>query len=61
MLYEIIETDEGYTIVSREPPRDPPEEIALRHRGVLVDPGPYQSYEVAYDAVLALDDEDDEE
>ena len=61
-LYEVIETDEGLTVVELEPGM-PPEETALRHDGIVVDAGPFRSYEDAYDAVLAIkeEEEDDEE
>ncbi len=59
-LYAIIETDAGLTVA--EMGRGTyPEEEAARHGGVLVDPGPYPTYEDAYDAMLALADEDDDE
>ncbi len=59
-LYEIIETDAGLTVVELEPGAEP-EETALRHDGVVVDPGPFKSYDDAYDAALALQDEDEDE
>ncbi len=51
--YAIIETDAGLTIVP-VPPRSTIEQQAARYGGVVVDPGPYNSYEEAYDALLAL-------
>jgi hypothetical protein len=59
-LYEIIETDAGLTVVEMEPGA-PPEETALRHDGIVVDAGPFPSFDDAYDAVLALQKEEDEE
>jgi hypothetical protein len=60
LLYEIIETDEGLTIVELE--HDGlAEEAAERHGGVVVDTGPFKTYDEAYDAILALQDEEDEE
>ena len=59
-LYEIIETDAGLMVAEMEPGTRP-EDAALRHDGVVVDPGPYKTYEDAYDAVLALQDEEEEE
>jgi hypothetical protein len=59
-LYEIIETDGGLTVAEREP-GVPPEALAERRGGALVDPGPYKTYEEAYDAILALQSEEDEE
>ena len=60
MLYEIIETDEGMTVAEMTPGASA-EETATRRRGVVVDPGPYRSFDDAYDAMLALKDKDDDE
>jgi hypothetical protein len=60
LLYEIIETDEGLTIVELEP-GGLAEEVAERHGGVVVDTGPFNTYDEAYDVILALQDEEDEE
>lgn len=60
-LYCIIETDDGWTIVEH-PPDATAEEAAHRHGGVVIDPGPYDSYADASDALEALQMElDDEE
>jgi len=59
-LYEIVETDAGFTVVEVRPGA-PPEEAAARHAGVVVDPGPYRTYEDAYDALLALQAEEEDE
>ncbi len=58
--YQIVETESGYMIVPHDP-KMRPADIASRHRGVVVDPGPYKTYEEAYDAILALDDEEEED
>jgi hypothetical protein len=58
--FAIIETDAGLTVAETDPTLQP-EEAAIRHGGVVVDPGPYRSYDDAYDAMLALEDEDDED
>lgn len=59
--YAIIEVDAGLTVVTI-PPGLTAEQQATRHAGVVVDPGPYETYEDAYDALLALSaDEDDED
>ncbi len=58
--YAIIEVDAGLTVVPI-PPGTTAEQQATRHAGVVVDPGPYETYEDAYDALLALSAEDDEE
>jgi hypothetical protein len=57
--YAIIETDEGMT-VTELPPGAMAEDTATEHGGVVVDPGPYATFEDAYDAMLALQDPDDE-
>jgi hypothetical protein len=52
-LYEVIETAEGLTVAEIRP-GSTPEETAARQQGLLIDPGPYDNYEDAYDALLAL-------
>jgi hypothetical protein len=59
-LYEVIETDEGLAVAEVEPGITP-EDAAARQGGLLVDPGLYKSYEDAYDAMLAIQKEDDED
>ncbi len=59
-LYQIIETDAGLTVSEMEPDVLP-EVAAERSGGTIVDPGPYHTYDDAYDAMLALADEDEEE
>jgi hypothetical protein len=58
--FAIIETDEGMT-VTELPPGVVAEDTATKHGGVVVDPGPYPTFEDANDAMLALQEEDDEE
>lgn len=58
--YQIIENDEGLAVAELEP-GVLPEVSAERRGGVVVDPGPYDSYEDAYDAMLTLEDEEEEE
>jgi hypothetical protein len=53
MSFAIIETDAGLT-VAQVSPGATPEEAAVVKGGVLVDPGPYKSFDNAYDAMLAL-------
>ena len=58
--FAIIETEEGLTVA--EVPQDAsPEETAASHEAFLVDGGPYDSYQDAYDAMMLLPGEDDEE
>jgi hypothetical protein len=63
MQYELIETDEGMTVIEI-PSGMMPEEAAKQQGGLVVDPGPFPSYEDAYEALLALkldlEDEDEE-
>lgn len=60
--YAVIETDSGLTVTELSPDMTP-QQAAERKGGLLVDPGPYKSYDDAYDAILALqnEEEDDEE
>ena len=58
--YAIIETDDGLTVMELDPAM-PPEETAVTHAGVVVDPGPYHEYEEACDAMMLLKDDDEEE
>jgi hypothetical protein len=60
--FEIIETDQGATVAEITPDLTP-EETASRRGAVVIDPGPYGTYEEAYDALMALklDDEELEE
>lgn len=59
-LYEVIETDIGLTVAELEPDM-PPEEVAVKHHGILIDPGPFKTYDDAFDAILTLQDEGDED
>lgn len=59
-LYCIVETDDGHTIATRG---DKETAVAAAERlgGVVVDPGPYSSYEDAQEALIALEQELDDE
>jgi len=57
--FAIIEVDEGLT-VAECPAGLTPDAVAAGQGGVVVDPGPYPTYEEAYDALLALPAEDEE-
>jgi hypothetical protein len=61
LQYELIERDEGLTVAEIIPGLTP-EEAAIRRQGLLIDPGPYASYEDAYEALMAwkLDEEEEE-
>ncbi len=58
--YAIIETESGLTVVPILPGRTP-EEMAIQLGGIVVDPGPYPTYEEAYDALLAIRAEEESE
>jgi hypothetical protein len=58
-LYAIIEIDEGLTVLEMRPDVTPEEE-AVSQGGTVVDPGPYLTYDEAYDAMLALQADDEE-
>jgi hypothetical protein len=58
--FAIIELDDGLTIIELQPGQTP-EDAAASQGGVLVDPGPYPTYEEADDALRDLQDEDGEE
>jgi hypothetical protein len=58
--YELIETDEGLT-VAEIMPGFTPEEAASRRGGDLIDPGPYDNYEDACEALTVLKLDEDEE
>jgi hypothetical protein len=57
----ILETDDGLTVVERED-NESAEDSALRHGGMVVDPGPFATLDEAQDALLLLAEaEDDDE
>jgi hypothetical protein len=58
--FSIIEIEDGLTIVELQPGQTP-EDAAVVHGGVLIDGGPYATYEDATDALRNLEAEDDEE
>jgi hypothetical protein len=53
-MYIIIETEDGLAIESLQAGMTA-DEVAARHGAILVDEGPYHSYEDADDALLALE------
>ncbi len=57
--FAIIELEDGLTVVELRA-AESPEEAAARERGVLVDPGPYPTYEDACDALAELEGDDEE-
>jgi hypothetical protein len=58
--YAIIETEVGLTVAEVEPGMSA-EDVAEGQGGVVLDPGPYKDYDDAYDAMLALSEEEEEE
>lgn len=59
-MYCIIETDDGWTIVDSRPD-EKPTDTAERLEGVLIDAGPYSSYDDAQEALTALQYEAEDE
>ena len=57
--FAIIELDDGLTVATVQSGQTP-EEVATIEHGVLVDPGPYVTYEEACDALCELEDDDEE-
>ena len=55
--FAIIEVDDGLTVATIQPGQTP-EQVASNEHGVLVDPGPYATYEEAYDAMCELEGDD---
>lgn len=60
LRYELIETNEGLTVVEI-PTGNTPEEAAQQQGGIIVDPGPFTNYEDAYEALMAIKMEEEEE
>lgn len=58
--YCIIETDDGLTVVDH-PDGMTAEQTAHHRGGVVIDPGPFDSYEEACDALTSLQEELDDE
>lgn len=56
MPYFILETEDGWT-VAEIPPASSAEIAAGELAGSVIDPGPYDSYEDATDALVSLQDE----
>jgi hypothetical protein len=59
-LFAIVENEDGLTVAEMAPGATP-EETATRHGGMLIDAGPFHSFDEAYDAAVAIQlDEDDD-
>ncbi len=57
--FAVIETDFGLAVM-RIPADATAEDVAAQQGGCVVDPGPFDSYDDAYDAMLAIPDEEEE-
>jgi hypothetical protein len=58
--FAIIEVEDGLTVAEVKP-GEKPEDAATREGGLLIDPGPYATYEEATDAMIELQAEEDDE
>jgi hypothetical protein len=58
--FAIIEVEDGMAIIECDPQEDL-QAVALGHRGTVIDPGPFPSYDAAYDELLNLEANEDEE
>ena len=53
MNYFVIENDDGLLVVGANATQSA-EQVALANHGVVVDEGPYKTYDDAYDAMLLV-------
>ena len=58
--YIVIETENGLTLATVGQ-HETPEGVAEKHRGIIVDQTLYKSYDDAYDAMLNLQSEAEED
>lgn len=58
--FAIVELDDGLTIATIQPGQSPEDAAAASH-GILVDPGPYATYEEACDALSELESDVEDE
>ena len=58
-FFAIIEVEDGLTVIQVAPGQTP-ENAALAEGGALIDPGPYDSYEEANEALDQLEREDED-
>ncbi len=59
-MFVIIETEDGLT-VENQPPGWSAEDVAANVSGVVVDEGPYETFDEANDALLAIQQDDFDE
>ena len=58
--FAVVEIDDGLTIIEVLPGQSP-EDAAISEGGILVDPGPFRTYEEASDALDQLEAENEED
>jgi hypothetical protein len=59
--YIVIENEQGLAVAEHDPNRSTVEETAVDNGGVVVDREIYKTFEDAYDAMLILRGEEDED
>jgi hypothetical protein len=59
-LYIIIETEAGLTVAEHDP-KNTPEQTATENGGAVVDAEIYKSFEDAYDAMMEMDIEGEDD
>lgn len=57
--FAIVELEDGLTVATVHPGQSP-EDAAVASHGILVDPGPYETYEEACEALGELESEVEE-
>ncbi len=60
ITFAIVEVDDGLTVATVQPGQSP-EDAAAASRGVLVGPGPYATYEDAFDSLTELENANEDE
>lgn len=59
VTFMIAEIDEGLTILEIQP-GEVPEDVAAREDATLLDEGPFETYEQAEDALMQLEEADED-
>ena len=57
--FAVIETESGIAVAA-VPIGATAEDVAAQQGGVVIDPGPFENYEDAYDAMMAIPDEEED-
>lgn len=60
LQYAIIETEDGLAVTQLRSTK-PLDDLAAEHGAIVVDPGPYGSFDEAYDAMIAIEEEEGED